>query len=416
MAKKLKYNYTFDASAKTITVDGYYPLREFQLITNTTDNIIIYNFANPSLGGSVSYNSTTEKTTITLTYDTTSMSDEDELQIFVDIPEDKIDFSETFVDPVSKLRVSNPENLIDTDFEYGLQPTKWETVELVNNIPSVYSRGAGVSLANISSMQTTANSEIIDVSCGEIHELSVGDPIEVQGTASQTANGKYIVTSVETTTKFSYRASAPQATTKDIKTAYTVVIPGAFFSGSDIEYDRNDGIASDTANPSILSITTPKPHGFSTSTSLYVTNTVGKKSVAIQTGTVLASDGVRFISTTSDTPNNTFFADNHGLYNNQTLYVTTTGTFPTTGTNSPQPGDATAETDIQSVYEGVIEAAESMVSDMGSDHTHILMNYKDSTDYAYYFSGGSATDGGTTSGQDAQYGHCLLYTSDAADE
>ena len=58
----------------------------------------------------------------------------DDLQIFIDKQEQKVDFSETFTDPVSKLRVSNPKNLIDTDFEYGLQPTKWETVELVNNV------------------------------------------------------------------------------------------------------------------------------------------------------------------------------------------------------------------------------------------------------------------------------------------
>jgi len=44
---------------------------------------------------------------------------------------------DTFIDPVSKIRVSNPSNLIDTDFEYGLQPTKWETVEIINNTPSI---------------------------------------------------------------------------------------------------------------------------------------------------------------------------------------------------------------------------------------------------------------------------------------
>jgi len=37
-------------------------------------------------------------------------------------------FPKEFIDPVTKLRISQPENLIDTDFEYGLQPTKWETV------------------------------------------------------------------------------------------------------------------------------------------------------------------------------------------------------------------------------------------------------------------------------------------------
>ena len=43
-------------------------------------------------------------------------------------------------DAVERLRVSNPQSLIDTDFEYGLQPTKWETLELMNNIPSFYSK------------------------------------------------------------------------------------------------------------------------------------------------------------------------------------------------------------------------------------------------------------------------------------
>ena len=46
----------------------------------------------------------------------------------------------TFKDPVDKLRVSNPQALMDTDFEYSLQSTKWESVELQNNIPGIYQR------------------------------------------------------------------------------------------------------------------------------------------------------------------------------------------------------------------------------------------------------------------------------------
>ena len=107
MAKKLIYNYTFDASARTIVIDGNFKLRKLQLITNVTDGVIVYNFADPNKGGTVSYNSTNDETTITLEHDTTSMSDSDELQIFVDIPEDKVEFGETYTDPVSKLRVSN---------------------------------------------------------------------------------------------------------------------------------------------------------------------------------------------------------------------------------------------------------------------------------------------------------------------
>ena len=128
MAKKLVYNSTFTpgaAGAGTIAITGNYPLKVFQLITNVTDGIIIFNFADPANGGTVSYNSVTNQTTLTLEHDTSAMDAADDIQIFIDKQEQKVDFSETFTDPVSKLRVSNPQNLIDTDFEYGLQPTKW---------------------------------------------------------------------------------------------------------------------------------------------------------------------------------------------------------------------------------------------------------------------------------------------------
>ena len=71
MAKKLVYNYIFDASAQTLTVSGRHTLRTFQVVTNVTDNVIIYNFADPAKGGSVAYDSINNKTILTLTYNTT---------------------------------------------------------------------------------------------------------------------------------------------------------------------------------------------------------------------------------------------------------------------------------------------------------------------------------------------------------
>lgn len=78
--KKLITNYTFDASAQTITFSDYTSiLREgILLITNVTDNLIIYNFADPTAGGTVLTN------VLTLDYTTTSMDDTDDLQIFYD--------------------------------------------------------------------------------------------------------------------------------------------------------------------------------------------------------------------------------------------------------------------------------------------------------------------------------------------
>lgn len=71
-------NYTFDKTAKTITFTDYssIDLDSLLLITNVTDNIIIYNFADPLLGGTILDN------VLTLTYNTAAMADTDKLQIF----------------------------------------------------------------------------------------------------------------------------------------------------------------------------------------------------------------------------------------------------------------------------------------------------------------------------------------------
>jgi len=76
--KRLITNYTFNKAAKTITFNDYTSinLEQILLITNTTSNKIIYNFAN--LGGSVSEN------VLTLAYNTSSMNNTDKLQIFYD--------------------------------------------------------------------------------------------------------------------------------------------------------------------------------------------------------------------------------------------------------------------------------------------------------------------------------------------
>jgi len=70
-------NYTFDASLKTITFDDYVTIRldSVRVITNVTDNILIYNFVQKGRGGTVLTN------VLTLEYDVTSMDDADDLQI-----------------------------------------------------------------------------------------------------------------------------------------------------------------------------------------------------------------------------------------------------------------------------------------------------------------------------------------------
>jgi hypothetical protein len=69
--------YTFDASEQTVTITGIRTLllEEFISIVNVTDNIVIYNANDSSRGGSISSN------VVTLDFDTTAMSDTDDLAI-----------------------------------------------------------------------------------------------------------------------------------------------------------------------------------------------------------------------------------------------------------------------------------------------------------------------------------------------
>lgn len=79
--KVLVRNYTFDASQKQIVFSDLtsIKLEEILLITNVTDNQIIYNFADSTSGGSVVGN------VLTLDFNTTTMDDNDDLQIFIDV-------------------------------------------------------------------------------------------------------------------------------------------------------------------------------------------------------------------------------------------------------------------------------------------------------------------------------------------
>lgn len=77
--KKRINNYTFNSATRTITLTGItVQLDALLLITNLTDNIIIFNFADETKKATVTGSD------IVLQFDTTAMSNTDELQIFYD--------------------------------------------------------------------------------------------------------------------------------------------------------------------------------------------------------------------------------------------------------------------------------------------------------------------------------------------
>jgi hypothetical protein len=181
-------------------------------------------------------------------------------------------FSKEFIDPVTKLRVSQPENLIDTDFEYGLQPTKWETVELINNTPSFFSKSGDTTIDNIISITTNAGTREITVKTGLDHGLAVGIPISVSGTKSITADGSYIINSIPNTTTFTYLCKDIQPTTASIEDLYSSIITGEFFQGSQLRISDSSGIETDGESISTLTVKTDSAHGFGVNTPFYFLN------------------------------------------------------------------------------------------------------------------------------------------------
>jgi len=282
MAKKLQHRYTFTPSSSTIVIEGNIHRRRLLLITNVTTNQIIYNFADPNLTAtSITFDSDSEETTIVLTYDTVAMSSSDTLQIFVE--EDGVEFrpTPTYTDPVSKFRVSEAQTLIDTDFEYGLQYTKWETVELVNNIPGFYS-STGDTPLNLTSITGNSGSDVYTVTA-VAHGLLKGTPFDVRGLNQSNLDGSYVVASVAGEDSFTFVGRATSNVTGDISGAYTYLVPGKFYEGSQINYAR---IETNAATPSQVTVTTTYPNGFSLGTQFYVIDSLGSSTLIFDSSLV----------------------------------------------------------------------------------------------------------------------------------
>lgn len=191
--------------------------------------------------------------------------------------------TDTFVDPVSKFRVSQPANLTDTDFEYGLQESKWETLERVNNIPTFFSRYGDPSL-DIDDIIAIQNSDRVVVSCTSPHNLIVGSPIIVSGLTSNSAEGAYVVIRVNSDTSFEYSAKRTQSfpgladgATFSIKLDESTISIGKLYQGTQYKLDNLDLIQTDGKDPSQLTVQTNSPHGFSVGTKFILSNTVGGK-------------------------------------------------------------------------------------------------------------------------------------------
>ena len=269
--------YTFTPATRTIAITGKNIRREqLLLITNTTTGTVIYNFSDPSLGATSYTNavdSTTgqETTTIVLAYATAAMNSTDKLSILVEETYNEIIPSEVMRDPVDKLRVSNPQSMIDTDFEYGTQPTKWETVNLVNNRPSAFF-DATAPLTGITNI--TASGKTVTITTASTTGFAVGTPFFITGTLDSTyVDGWWIADTVTTNTSITFLVNvAPAAALWDANKTY--VFAGNFFTGSAIPLTSITVAGSTT-----VTVTASQAHGLRVGDSVYVKGTTGVSGV-----------------------------------------------------------------------------------------------------------------------------------------
>ena len=167
-------------------------------------------------------------------------------------------------DPVGKMRMSEPQSLIDTDFEYGQQPTKWESVNLQNNRQSLYylpQQSAPVTAV------TGAGTRTVVVAMTNTANFAIGSPIFVQNASDPNANGWYYVEALTTNVSVTYTAVGVVAAGNQFNAALTFVYPGYFYSASGIPLASTSAFS---ASGTTVTVTTSSAHGLDANSYIYV--------------------------------------------------------------------------------------------------------------------------------------------------
>ncbi len=277
MARQLVEKYIFtpgDAGEGTIKFPGKCDETQLLIIANKTTQENIYAIGDPTRSGTLGYDpddittfysEQVGVTTVTFAKDTSSMLATHKVAIYTDAPKQVGNIVRPYafgVDAIERMRTANPQSLIDADFEYGLQTTKWQNYTEVRGIPGIYERpGLDLFLANITTDGATPS--IITVTTTAPHGLSVNDPVIIYGLGGVSnyarAEGSFVIASVPNSTTFTYFAKGIVGTNgASIFTGSTYGRRGGFYSGAALPVTS---ITSDGANPSVITVTCSANHG-----------------------------------------------------------------------------------------------------------------------------------------------------------
>ena len=313
----------FTPATSTISIPKLIRREKFLLITNSTTGQVIYNFSDPALGfytHTFDYtNAVKGKTIITLEYNCAAMNASDNIQIVYDEDNESFEPAPYLTDAVGKLRVAPPRSLIDTDFEYSVQNSKWESLTLINNYPGFFGRATGGNSFELVSVvgDNVGPKSTITVTTASAHGLNSGDVVSVQECTNNLAEGTFLVFPTSSTT-FTYTAKG-KVNGNVIDGTLTTIYGGGIFDNAHIMGGNTGNLGSwtavsDQATPSRITVTTPTPHGLLPGTPILVTQKVGSNFY-----------GNFFIDTVATPTSFSFMADNQLLNpidtNTQAVYA-----------------------------------------------------------------------------------------------
>jgi len=229
-------------------------------------------------------------------------------------------------DAVDKLRVSTPQSLIDTDFEYGQQGGKWEQVALQNNRASMYYNvQTPLPVSAIAGNQTNKYQLVFTTSTNVT--VAAGTPLFIQDALDPLASGwAYVTTGVSGGTSFTAQGSNQVTTVTCWSATSTSVYQGYLYSNCGINLT---GTTAFTFSGSTVTCTTTYPHGLSKGSFIFIKGTTGPSAATQINGaqvvaTVTANNSFTFTNV-NGTPSTTIAntAGQTNLYARPAGYVDT---------------------------------------------------------------------------------------------
>lgn len=229
-------------------------------------------------------------------------------------------------DAVERIRTSNPQSLIDTDFEYSLQSSKWETLELMNNTPSIFLKtDDSILMADqIQSLSAASATSGLTLNLVSTYtptlSYTVGTPIVLVNTLNGLADGVSLVIAAPNARQ--YRLSPRKRLVIRPNTNYATVETnaylGGFYTTAPIPFTSMISIS---GTPNVF-VTTTTPHNFFLGQPIWVIDSTRATDYTIGAFNITEINGPTTFTYLSDLSAGLFPASNTVLNTaNTRLYV-----------------------------------------------------------------------------------------------